>query len=1616
MIDRTLLTPMTSQAFSAALAEGTTTFTNVDLSNQPLELPNGTATGLVFQNCSLDGASVAGTVSFNGCSWTDCSLRSFSGPSCHLSDCALTRCTLGSSGGDDASLFQVSGVWTDNDGPVQVWSATGLSATGCNLAGSSFAGVHSSRFETCQLNDAQVGSLSDTTFVACGMKTASLSCSVASAAATLTAQDCMLDEVTLNLVVDGVVAELVRCSLRESSLSANTGAAWNLTQCSLVGAHLSGRTLRGRLEGCDLRLALLGGASLLGASPSTGVDGGFFACNFGGADLRGASLSGSFERCAFDAADLSGTLAATDQPAPALSGCSFQRTNLTDSDLLADGVIVNPTVPTVTLSSPSTTTGGVITGRVASAGLASEMMISVLSRLDGAAGWSVVSSQRPRADGTFIAVASAPSGSQTIAEVAVVVVTGDEPFVGGALPPVSTSGRGVIAVASATTVPSDRAALELGSSRPQGACPSLSGDFTISAWLTFPDPSSELAPPGTVALFDLGAATGQGLVVVAGEDGALSLLARAGSSSTCALATAATLLRDGSWHHVAVARRDGALSVVVDGLLIDSTTEGGVVADTLGGSGAEMRLGWTALSALPGGEAVADLVGALDELTLRNIGQRPVEVRQCMYLPPAEGESLLGWWSFNGRSGAATAPQEAATLAPTVVGATLSFTAETLPFTPVDQPYLVVQQQLLRDVGYAPEDPEQTPVEVPGFHLVISVKSAIDLPQWMDLELAVADVPGGLTQVAVMRDEEVITLSETPTSVTLNAQGNLSLVVPPVQGALIAPMLRVRAPFMAPDEWVVIALDRHLHWKLSSLSADQVQSTWGVSDDVAAAFAPAISALASGCYEHGLASNHPVLRPAGQPGDTRTGTPRSRRYESPQVTRAAFSPVNQVSTSDVVAEDEAVERIAQLESLDVPHFSLTLADGVWSYAPLTDEESVEQLRAVPAGEAGSLEDLWPVGGRAVASGGARDALDVDATEVDLADLYEAAAVTDALTVARRAVVDGGTGARVSTLVAVAALPGGEAFVYATLTTVPQLVGLAQTLLVRVQGLGEVQPESKSARPRAALAQDGRGGVVSLSVWDDMELVWDLADAFDWDAITATFQVVWEFLKQGVDWMKDQVDYALEWMRSQLQGIQSWLDTNLDSLKAKLGTDTMRAMRAAGTSADPLPVSASKLQRAFSDNASDLEMDTPSTSGERGTLGTVDLGSVASAITSAAGGFGSVNQLFQSAMTLVLDICQGVLDGTITALSALLEVVKELADAAFDMLDDALTTHIDIPVITWLYENWLMSGEDHHKLKGRSLLALVVSLPYTILATMVTGHTPFGTDSSGHKVTDAINAIPGYLSAHSLGTLLANVPVFSGVSMEATRAAAKPPTVTLDAAQSWGVFGAIATGIVGICVEIASICAIVPLAPVQLIGTVAGTVGALFGAPMWGIATTSTTLQWVSFGLDIGAWAVSSVLTVLMDWVMLIPGVATTMVTRFLSLAPVGSVLRGVWQDLLDTIDKGVDKVLSYLSMVMTVPKALLGLVGLGLAIGADVVLLVDNQVPSTALKIVADVLYNVGVMTPGVTLVLLSVFSEGAADASPSALMATVNAVAFVPLVGSAASYITRAGLLAGGI
>ena len=719
------MTPMTSADLSAAIASGTRTFINQDFSNQQLQLTSTRTTDLVFQNCCFDDASVPGSVSFNTCTWTDCSLRSFSASQAAFFSCTFSSCTFGAHNGDNTNLFEITvGTWTDNAGPVQGWTINNLNALRCDLAGSAMVGVHTCTFEGCQLNDATLSLVTASRFIACGMKTISMSTSSESTLPTILAEDCLLDAGSLTVQTSGAEVVLTRCSLREVTLRGSAGARVNLTQCLLLGATVLG-SVYGQMTGCDLRDANLSGVTLCGSSPEAGVAGGFVGCSFAGANLSSAHLSGAFTACSFNSANLQHTVQGT--PAPTFDRCGFVFTDLTGSTLPSVTDTTDPVLPSVSISSPATSTGGIITGRVSSAGDNTLLTVSTLSRLAGSSNWQFVSSATPRQDGTFLTRAPAPTGSGTLDEVAVVVMRGTSVFSGSALPPVSTNGQGVVAVASASTVPAGRAALELSGAQAQVSCPALAGDFTLAAWFTFPDPTVQEGRTVALLAIEGGASA---LLLAAGPDGALTARLGAAGSSAPTLSSGQTNLRDGSWHHVALIRQDGALSLLLDGLPLDATASGGAATSTVGGSGATLRLGWSASETL-GGATLSSMSGGLDELSLRGAALRPADVRRTMYLPVAAGESLLGWWSFNAQTGAADAPEGAGTVSATT-GA-LTYLTNTLPFTPANQPYLVVQQQLLRDVGYAPEDPNQTPAEIPAFHLVISVRSAVDLPQWMDL-------------------------------------------------------------------------------------------------------------------------------------------------------------------------------------------------------------------------------------------------------------------------------------------------------------------------------------------------------------------------------------------------------------------------------------------------------------------------------------------------------------------------------------------------------------------------------------------------------------------------------------------------------------------------------------------------------------------------------------------------------------------------------------------------------------------------------------------------------------------------------------------------------------------
>ncbi len=360
-----------------------------------------------------------------------------------------------------------------------------------------------------------------------------------------------------------------------------------------------------------------------------------------------------------------------------------------------------------------------------------------------------------------------------------------------------------------------------------------------------------------------------------------------------------------------------------------------------------------------------------------------------------------------------------------------------------------------------------------------------------------------------------------------------------------------------------------------------------------------------------------------------------------------------------------------------------------------------------------------------------------------------------------------------------------------------------------------------------------------------------------------------------------------------------------------------------------------------------------------------------------------------------------------------------------MLREHLTQRVEIPLVTWLFEELMEGvGPSMDKLTVLGLLAFAAACPFNVVATLATGHAPFGRDPGGDEVRRAIAAIDGFLGHASFAQLQRSTGTRSVQSTQSTA--------------DWERLGAAIQAIVGGCTWVSSIASIVPNKCCGALGLLADTVIALFTAPMWGIALREGAVDWVALGLDLGAWAVSLV-PVLLGWLLFIPDVLEGYIDGFIGwLLPDGLVqvdvrvpvgqpgagqavmrvptrvnlaiaLRGVREQLGTAVGAG----LRFLKLLTSAVSCLCGFISLGLSLGASITLLSGGHTDDdTVLELVTDTLENVAAMVPFITAVLLAALSDGAIFSRPDALQITMMAPAAVPRLAAGSVRIARVGLL----
>jgi hypothetical protein len=98
-----------------------------------------------------------------------------------------------------------------------------------------------------------------------------------------------------------------------------------------------------------------------------------------------------------------------------------------------------------------------------------------------------------------------------------------------------------------------------------------------------------------------------------------------------------------------------------------------------------------------------------------------------------------------------------------------------------------------------------------------------------------------------------------------------------------------------------------------------------------------------------------------------------------------------------------------------------------------------------------------------------------------------------------------------------------------------------------------------------------------------------------------------------------------------------------------------------------------------------------------------------------------NGVFDQGICIFLDVFQGILDLVIGAVEDVINALVTVAGGALSLLQEALVYKIEVPVISWLYQQ--ISG---NPLTLLDLLSLLIALPTTLLYKIVfgAGHPPF----------------------------------------------------------------------------------------------------------------------------------------------------------------------------------------------------------------------------------------------------------------------------------------------------
>ncbi|MDP5190637.1 LamG domain-containing protein [Rheinheimera baltica] len=821
------------------------------------------------------------------------------------------------------------------------------------------------------------------------------------------------------------------------------------------------------------------------------------------------------------------------------------------------------------------------------------------------------------------------------------------------------------------------------------------------------------------------------LLKLARKDAQLSIVisnTAPNSSTEYAIEVEQILLSD--WHHIAITVSDTTVSAYIDGqqALAESVSP---VNPLSAFDNAKLCIGVAAA-----GETVAN--ASVAEARLWNRPLAVGEIRLRMHHELTQNAfGLSGRWAFENSLGRDTSGKDNHLYAVSKPEFAL---LQDLDLEPIGSSYLVSQVSLIQDYHFA-EGEDGAVTERSCYRVNVFAYNENDQPlTGVALAISIQPEPGNPNTQASLLSEDTGQSTEHPIDVnqpymlTTNANGCISFALEATD--LIAPVLRVKAPFMDQDHALLIFPDRQAHHALANITEEELLNKEVVMnageapkkflDDKYKNSAPgvvdAIHRFMGTAIEKAPQSSNPVVRPVPQRLLQRV-TPNVRRYESATASPDAYNASNDVISGYAV--DATHTHISRSLSVN------DMAD--WQLDVVDDEGNFEIHPITVANRAGSLPDINNVEGK-------------DEFTRALLSLKQSRERSEPLNtyVQLIQILDQQDRERGFFSDLLDAISSAKKFVVSTIEhTFENVLDAIKVAVVYVyESATKVVAYALHTIEHAITAVTGLLNKVGATVMGAINFIKAL---FDWDDIKESRQFIEVILKSSLAATQAKLDDIHINIDNYLSDFEGKAIAQIESLKSTKSEQP--GILNSHSSGDRQNVKSSYVSNLLTNHIHKADM--PGSANHSVDVNpTLDFNQIklehGDKLTHIQQVSGSTELFSNAAPSLstvfdrVLDLLESIVKGAVGVAKAGLDWMFKSLKKLLDDLDALLKYPIKIPLVTRLYENIIIN--DGSKLTGYGLASLIGAIPTTIMYKLATGetHGPFkgdNVDDYEHLITD-----------------------------------------------------------------------------------------------------------------------------------------------------------------------------------------------------------------------------------------------------------------------------------------